>query len=85
MGQAVYPIDAAMQAIRRHTTVPELLATENTSVPVQATATLAFQNGATHLLAPAAVVREGPVTKHIRLTAALTLRNLVNYSPTAKS
>ncbi|CAH8601954.1 unnamed protein product [Dicrocoelium dendriticum] len=28
--------------------------------------------------------REGPVTKHIRLTAALVLKNLVRYSPTAR-
>ncbi|ESP04652.1 hypothetical protein LOTGIDRAFT_237297 [Lottia gigantea] len=29
--------------------------------------------------------REGPVTKHIRLTAALILRNIARYSPTGRS
>lgn len=80
----LYPVDAAMQAIRRHTTVPELLATEN-GMSGPATATLSFQNGAPHLVAPAPVAREGPVTKHIRLTAALTLRNFVTSSPSAKA
>ena len=50
----VYPIDAALQAIRRSAPrppYPELME-----------------------------MKEGPVTKHIRLTSALILRNISRYS-----
>lgn len=33
---------------------------------------------------PPEAAQEGPVTKHVRLTAALILQNLVTYSPTAR-
>lgn len=74
---------AAMQAIKRHTL--DLVNSKELVAKVSRTnAENALQPNKMQFDSYLQDENEGPVTKSIRLTAALILRNLVNYTATAK-